>query len=157
VDFDDDGVVDGSDMDAIASAWYSQPGDPSWDARLDLNGDLVIAAADRGIVASFWGSTDCSISDLPPATVWTGTAEYHEQFCPNGVVSLRVWDPADGQDLYSIPLEPEECLRSPVVGFVMYSCEIDGDFWNAQLVELIPDALVSNEGNHICNPSDTVN
>ncbi|MBW2275429.1 MAG: hypothetical protein JRG96_19360 [Deltaproteobacteria bacterium] len=157
VDFDRDGIVDGSDMNAIAGSWYAQPGDPNWDARLDLNGDLIIAAADRGIVASFWGSTDCAITDLPPATLWTGSSQYHAQFCPGGELSLRVVDQAGGGEVYAIPMEPEECLRSPVVGLAMYSCEIDGRVGNTRFLELIADEFVNSEGNHVCNPTDAVN
>lgn len=159
VDFDSNGVINAADMAAITEAWSAKPGDVDWDARLDLNGDRVIGAVDRGMVASFWGPADCTIEDLKVATVWTGTAAYHATFCPLGEITLQVHDPdfTDGTLLYEIPIVPEECLRSPASGMAIYACVIDGDIVDSQMLQLIPDENVTSQGNHVCNPANPAN
>ncbi len=155
VDLDRDGIVGASDLNILAGAWMAQPGDPAWDATMDFDGDRIIGAADRGVIAAFWGATDCSMTDLPPATVWTGTAEYHDEFCPNGEVVLEMQ--GEGADGFRMPMLAEECLRSPVTGLALYSCEVNGTPVNSLLLEVIPGENVTSDGHHVCDPAEVVN
>jgi len=50
-----DGIVDGDDVSDVANANPSEPGDPNWEPRLDLNDDLVIDYLDVNIVNNYIG------------------------------------------------------------------------------------------------------
>jgi dienelactone hydrolase len=50
-----DGQVDAQDIQAAALAWQSQPGDPRYDPRLDVDGDQVITIVDVQRFAAEWG------------------------------------------------------------------------------------------------------
>jgi len=50
-----DGMVDGDDVSDVANANPSEPGDPNWESRLDLNDDLVIDDLDVNIVNNYNG------------------------------------------------------------------------------------------------------
>ena len=50
-----DGIVDGDDVSDVANANPSEPGDPKWEPRLDLNDDLVIDYLDVNIVNNYIG------------------------------------------------------------------------------------------------------
>ena len=54
-DYDNDGVVGGSDFARVLRAFGSKPGDPLWDADLDANGDGLIGGADFSLVMTSFG------------------------------------------------------------------------------------------------------
>jgi len=56
-DVNGDGVVDISDISAIARAYGSYPGHPRWDPDLDLNRDKIIDISDVSLTARNFGNT----------------------------------------------------------------------------------------------------
>ena len=52
-----DGEVDGDDVSDVANANPSEPGDPEWESRLDINNDLVIDNLDVNIVNNYIGES----------------------------------------------------------------------------------------------------
>lgn len=56
-DVNSDGKVDGDDVSDVANANPSEPGDPNWESRLDLNDDLVIDDVDVNIVNNYIGES----------------------------------------------------------------------------------------------------
>ncbi|MEZ4768815.1 MAG: hypothetical protein R2844_10380 [Caldilineales bacterium] len=50
-----DGVVDTLDIQAVALAWQSIPGQPAYDPRYDVDGDQVITVVDVQTFAAQWG------------------------------------------------------------------------------------------------------
>jgi len=52
-----DGKVDGDDVSDVANANPSEPGDPNWESRFDLNDDLVIDDLDVNIVNNYLGES----------------------------------------------------------------------------------------------------
>ncbi|MCU0917209.1 MAG: hypothetical protein MUC88_21990 [Planctomycetes bacterium] len=59
-DFDLDGIVDGRDLAALATAWQSRFGDEQWNTRCDLgpHKDLFIDGADLAAFAAQWGRVE---------------------------------------------------------------------------------------------------
>lgn len=55
-DINDDGVVDIFDLVAVAAAYGSKPGDPTWDSRADINGDGTVDLFDLVIIAMHYGA-----------------------------------------------------------------------------------------------------
>lgn len=50
-----DGQVDALDLQAVSLAWQTQPGDPGYDPRFDMDGDQQITIVDVQRFASEWG------------------------------------------------------------------------------------------------------
>ncbi|HSN75203.1 MAG TPA: PKD domain-containing protein, partial [Anaerolineae bacterium] len=55
-DLNGDGHVTVADLSLAGNAWDSEPGDPTWDPRLDRNGDGRISVGEVQWVAARWGS-----------------------------------------------------------------------------------------------------
>ena len=55
-DLNGDGHVTVADLSLAGNAWDSQPGDPTWDPRLDRNGDHRIGIDEVQWVAARWGT-----------------------------------------------------------------------------------------------------
>ena len=52
---DCDGLVDALDIQAVALAWQTVPGQPAYNPRYDVDGDQVITIVDVQMVAAQWG------------------------------------------------------------------------------------------------------
>jgi hypothetical protein len=50
-----DGQVDALDIQTVAAAWQSEVGQPGYDSRFDVDGDLTITIADVQAFAAQWG------------------------------------------------------------------------------------------------------
>lgn len=55
-DLNGDGHVTVADLSLAGNAWDSEPGDPTWDPRLDRNGDHRISIGEVQWVAAHWGT-----------------------------------------------------------------------------------------------------
>ncbi|MBW2275760.1 MAG: hypothetical protein JRG96_21075 [Deltaproteobacteria bacterium] len=156
-DLNQDGIVGARDGAAVSNAWSAVPGDEDWDAALDLTGDFVVGGPDLALLLSLWGRTDeCDDSAVAPPTLWTGTLDFHEGFCPDGAVFLEAHEAHEAQEpegapLYRVTLAPEECLRAPLPGSAVYTCEVGGRVVSSIIVEAIADEFVTEEGYHVCN------
>jgi len=54
-DANNDDYVDVSDLSLLSGAWYSYPGQPNWDARVDFNRDnTIIDVSDLSLLSSNW-------------------------------------------------------------------------------------------------------
>jgi hypothetical protein len=56
-DIDYNRVVNLFDLVIVGTAWNSEPGDPHWDERADLNKDDIVYLSDLTIVGSHFGET----------------------------------------------------------------------------------------------------
>jgi hypothetical protein len=56
-DINKDGTADLHDLEIIAEAYGSRPGDPNWNPNADLNKDGVVNLLDLIIVAEDYGKT----------------------------------------------------------------------------------------------------
>jgi hypothetical protein len=54
-DFNDDYVLDSTDLGIMGAAWGAFIGDPNWNPACDLNGDGVIDSTDLGTLGAHWG------------------------------------------------------------------------------------------------------
>lgn len=54
----DDGVVDIADYTVLSGAFSTQPGDPDWDQRADLNRDGIVDIADYNSLSSNFSASD---------------------------------------------------------------------------------------------------
>ena len=55
-DYNDDGVVSGSDIAVLAAAFGTRPGQPGWTAEMDRNGNGVIDGSDVSYGSSRFGT-----------------------------------------------------------------------------------------------------
>jgi len=87
-----DGLVDISDIAAIARAWGSVPGDPNWDPDCDLNGDEIVDISDMSMVSREFGK-DNYLNSVDGAYSWytSGNGDYYmEQWlCDHDVHALK--------------------------------------------------------------------